>query len=728
MGDYPSFDSQTQRFTTYKKELGNPQAISSDNITCLAPAGPGKIWIGTFGGGLNLLDVSTKTFTRIQAQKGSAKPADNLKILSLLADSHGALWIGTWDQGLLRYDVEKQQFLPYPALGLLNEKSITALVEDDEGAVWLSTKSGIYAYSYRTNSFKRYPQLNGEYHINAVFKDQGELFFGGNKGVVSFRPRDLKSTAYVPNIKFTGFKLFNKEVAIGENDILATNILYAKKINLKHNHSLITLDFAALNFPFADYEYAIKLEHFDEEWREIGTQRSATFTNLAPGKYTFKVKARIPGENWGDTFEAIHLVVQKPFWKTWWAYLLYTVVAGALLYLFYRYTVYLETLKNKLRLEQLTHEKDQELNKIKLRFFTDVSHEIRTPVTLILGAINRIAEEESGQKKTTAIREIQKNGSHLLQLVNELLDFRKLESEGFKLKAAKGNFAEFVQEIFLSFSSHAENLRIDYGFSADTDDLDLWFDRDQMEKVVYNLLFNAFKYTEAGGKVRVHLKKEDEYVYLVVADTGKGIPEATLSKIFKRFYQAEQEQEAKKGGFGIGLSIVKRIIKLHGGTILVESAYGKGSTFSIRLRRGDSHLQPNQKVPFPLQDHLPKYWEKAVATGPDEQLQAQAFAGATILLVEDNPDIRQYVRQLLEPNFQIVEAENGKEGLAVALAETPDLILSDVMMPELDGIALTRELKKDVRTSHIPVILLTARTSFIYQKEGLQIGADDYVT
>jgi signal transduction histidine kinase/ligand-binding sensor domain-containing protein/DNA-binding response OmpR family regulator len=727
-GGLSYFDAQTQRFTTYKKEAGNPRAISSDNIICLAPAGPGKLWVGTFGGGLNLLDTGTQTFSRVQAQQGSAQPTDNLKILSLLADSHGALWIGTWDQGLLRYDAQKQQFLFFSEWGLQQEKSITALVEDDEGNVWLSTKSGIYAYSYRTDSFKRYPQLNGEYHINAVFKDQGELFFGGNKGVVSFRPQDLKSTAYVPNIKFTGFKLFNKEVAIGENNILDTSILYAQEINLKHNHSLITLDFAALNFPFANHEYAIKLENFDEEWREIGPQRSATFTNLAPGSYTFKVKARIPGENWGDAFEAINLVVQKPFWKTWWAYLLYTVVAGALLYLFYRYTVYLETLKNKLRLEQLTHEKDQELNKLKLRFFTDVSHEIRTPVTLILGAINRIAEAESEQKQTAAVREIQKNGSHLLQLVNELLDFRKLEAEGTKLKATKGNFTEFVQEIFLSFSSHAEHLRIDYGFSAEADDLELWFDRVQMEKVVYNLLFNAFKYTEAGGSVQIHLKKEEAYVDLVVTDTGKGIPEDRLRKIFKRFYQVENEQEAKKDGFGIGLSIVKRIVKGHGGTICVESTYGQGSTFSVRLPRGEDHLQPHQKETAPLQDHLPENWGEAEALSPAEQLQAQAFAETTILLVEDNPDIRQYVRQLLEPYFQVMEAENGKEGLALALAETPDLILSDVMMPEMDGIALTRALKKDVRTSHIPVILLTARTSFIYQKEGLQIGADDYVT
>ncbi|MCJ8163936.1 ATP-binding protein [Pontibacter sp. E15-1] len=723
------FDNASRKFLRFRKNENDPHSLKSDNVTALAEEADGAIWVGTFGGGLHLFDTSTRKFSHFNIPGKRGIPFSTLNIISLLKDTHGYLWIGTWGQGLFRLHTQSREITHFSDKDGLREKAITALVEDEEGNIWLSTKNGILAFNHATGRFKKYTQLNGGYHINAVYKADGDLDFGGNEGVVSFNPRKIQLTDSTPAVKFTGLKLFNNDVKAGAADhILDKNIVEEDFIELKHNHSLITFEFTALDFPFANHEYAIKLENFDEDWREIGKQHDATFTNLAPGDYTFKVKARVPGGEWGDTYKQIRVLVHKPFWKTWWAYLLYIIFSGFLLYLFYRYTIHLENLKNNLRLEKVKREKEQELNELKLRLFTDVSHEIRTPVTLIMGNINRLLKEKEDTRKEEAVYELKKNGSHLLQLVNELLDFRRIDAKGVKLQASENDFVSFVEEIFLSFSTHAENLHIDYRFSATQDTAPLWFDKEQMEKVVYNLLSNAFKFTDAGGTIQVGVVLNELNVELVVQDTGKGISESKLNKIFKRFYQSENNAQVAEEGFGIGLSIVKNVVKLHHGKVFVESAPGSGSTFTVKLPRGESHLTTSQKVQERDAHENLHYYTEGSTSEKEDQLLAKAFSDATVLVVEDNADIRRYMVQLLQPLFQVIEASNGAEAYAQAIAKTPDLIISDVMMPEKDGIALTKDLKGDVRTSHIPIILLTARTSFIYKKKGLETGADDYVT
>ena len=721
------YDHAQQKFIAFRSDDQDPASISSDNVTSLAEAPDQKLWVGTFGGGLNLFDPVSRTFSSLQSVKDDAHTISSNNILNLLTDSEGRLWIGTWDQGLCRHDPRNQQIVRFDDQNGLNEKTITALVEDDQKNIWVSSKNGIYQYQSATNSFLRFPELDDEYRINSVFKSDDSLYFGTNEGVVAFKPGALKNFKEETPIIFTGFKLFNKEIAIGEQGVLDKNILYEDFIELKHNHSVVTFEFAVLTFPFSNHEYAIKLENFDEEWREIDEQHSATFTNLAPGTYTFMVKARVPGGSWGENYKKMDLLVHKPFWKMWWAYLAYAIIFAFLLYLFYRYTIQWSTLKTKLKVETITREKERELNKLKLKFFTDISHEIRTPVTLMMGAANRMAEENQGKRSGESIRQIRKNGSHLLQLVNELLDFRRLESSGIKLKAAKGNFVKFAKEIFLSFSTHADNLQIHYHFEAEQEEIALWYDRDQMEKVIYNLLTNAFKFTSAGGSIKVKVARDDRHILLTVEDTGKGIPENKLNKIFKRFYQNDSGQK-EEAGFGIGLSIAKGIVKLHSGEISVESEVNKGSTFTVKLLPGDSHLSAQQKVAlFKDSESLDNYVLDDLDHQP-ELASIGEFAGATLLIVDDNEGIRNYLYQLLHPLFTVVAASDGKEGYDIATAQIPDLVISDVMMPELDGISLTRKLKSDMRTSHIPVILLTARTSLIYKQEGLETGADDYVT
>ncbi|MFT2008519.1 two-component regulator propeller domain-containing protein [Pontibacter sp. 13R65] len=726
-GGLSYFDQATGKFTNYRREPRKPNTISSDNVISLAEDGKGNLWVGTFGGGLNYFDTSSRKFYGLKAASEAEIPLATLNIISLLKDSLGYLWIGTWGQGLLRLDTHTKQVVRFKKLDGLHEKVVTALVEDEAGNIWLSTKSGIYQYEHQTKRLRKFNQLNGSYHINAVYKADGILYFGGNDGVVSFDPKRISPQEKAPQVKFTGLRLFNKEVKAGdETEILDKPILEENFIQLRHNHSLVTFEFAALGFPFADYEYTIKLENFDTDWREIGRQHEATFTNLSPGSYTLKVKARVPGGKWSKEYQQMQVVVQNPFWKTWWAYLLYGLVFGFLLYLFNRYTIHLEKLKSRLDLERLNREKEQELHNLKLQFFTDVSHEIRTPVTLMMGSINRIAAVNEAVPKQQVVQELRKNSSHLLQLVNELLDFSKIDASGIKLRASESDFVSFVKEIFLSFSTHAENRHIHYHFFCTQESISLWFDKEQMEKVVYNLLSNAFKFTDAGGAIRVEVAAHEYHVVLEVSDTGKGISETKLNKIFQRFYQSSNNTQIEEDGFGIGLSIVKKIVKLHAGKVFVESEPGKGSRFTVRLQQGNRHLPAVHQVEeAEIHENLAHYL--VPATG-EQQLQGESLNEASVLVAEDNADIRRYLIGLLQPMFRVYEAANGAEAFEQAVSHMPDLIISDIMMPVKDGITLTRELKKDVRTSHIPVILLTARTSFIYKKEGYETGADDYLT
>ncbi|WP_224994252.1 two-component regulator propeller domain-containing protein [Cesiribacter sp. SM1] len=733
-GGLSYYDHTQKGFRSFRKDSKNHLSISSDNAVSLEEATDGKIWIGTFGGGLNLFDPTTGRFTAFLSSKDDPNTISSNNIISLLKDGRGNLWIGTWDQGLCRFDAASQTFVRYAEAQGLHDKTIMALAEDQQDALWVSTKSGIYKFDVNTGLFQRFPQLDGEYRINSAFADGEWLYFGKNEGVVAFKPAALKVVEAAVPIHFTGIKLFNKELKLGEEGVLDKPVLEEDFIELAHDHSVVTFDFAALAFPSANYEYAIKLEGLDEDWREIGNQRSATFTNLAPGQYSFKVKARIPGGSWGDSYKSLAVLVHKPFWKMWWAYVVYVLVFSFLLYLFYRYTIQWEKLQNKLKLEKITREKEQELSKLKLKFFTDISHEIRTPVTLMIGAVNRITEKTHTGSSREAAEQIRKNGSHLLHLMNELLDFRRLESKGVKLKAAPGNFVRFVHEVYLSFSSHAASANIQYEFRADAEEISLWFDRDQMEKVVYNLLSNAFKFTDAGGRIKVMITRDDQHVHLMVEDTGKGIPAHKLQKIFKRFKQNEGGANPQmEQGFGIGLSIAKGIVKLHGGEIFVESEEGQGSKFVVKLLPGADHLSPDQQLlTFRDSESLEHYTlDEGILEGISvqaEQVITAGVAGASLLVVEDNEGIRKYLQQLLSPLFQVGAAANGREAYEIAIAQMPDLIISDVMMPEMDGISLVKALKSDVRTSHIPVVLLTARTSLIFKKEGLETGADDYVT
>ena len=725
------FDTKTQKFIAFREGTTN-KSVNNDNTIDLLQDGD-KIWIATFGGGLNVFDTKKATFRYFKHSDADASTISNNNIFSLCKDSKNYLWIGTSGGGINRMNLKSNVIERFENQDYIKDQTITAIIEDNNQTIWFSTKQGIINYSYQTNTFKTFPKLSSEFHINAVFKDEnGLIYFGGIDGVVKINPKTVQSNSTPPQVTFTNFKLFNKEVPIEENGILTKSIRFTKNITLKHNQDVITFEFAALEFPFSNAcEYAIKMENFDKEWRYIGKDRTATYTNLAPGDYVFKVKSREKGSQWSDDFTSISLNVLKPFWLSWWAIFCYFLLIVFIFYLFRKYIIAWEEMKTNLKLEKINHEKDIEIYDLKQQFFTNISHDIRTPITLIIGAVNRlIANYDSPDAdKINPVNTIKKNSNHLLKLINELLDFRKLEQQN--LVVTEADFISFCEEIYLSFTEMAFQKNITFTFETAIPEVNIWFNKNEIEKVLYNMLSNAFKFTNNGNAIKVVISDTNSHIQLEIIDQGIGMSKKNLQKIFNRFYKSPDKSALNSEGWGLGLAISKEIIELHQGEIRVESKEGKGSNFIILLKKGNTHFnQENIDSNPSSSEDISSYFTQILqnpTTVFEEKSTVNHLKNKTILVVEDNFEIRKYIHNVIEPYYFVLEAANGNEALKQIHSETIDLIISDVMMPEIDGIALTKSIKTNVDTSHIPIILLTARSSYIHKMEGFETGADDYI-
>ena len=704
--------------------------ISNDNITCIEKDNKDNIWISTFGGGLNLYHPSSQTFTQFHSDPQLDNSLSSENILTLHDDQNGFLWIGTWDAGIDRMDLATHKIERFQDVEFLQNRTVTAIEHDLNGNIWFSTKKGVLNYDIQSETFHSYPELKGEYHINSVSKNNsGHIYFGGINGAIKFDPISIKKQNLQDekNVIFTDFKLYNISVPVKEDGLLKQHISNTDEINLTHDQNDLTFEFTSLEYPTAQgYEFAVKLEGFENEWRINGNQRTINFTNLPPGEYVLKVRNRIYGGEWNTNQAMIQINISKPYWHTWWAYLTYTLLFLVFLYAFRKYTIAWEKMRSQLSIKEAINIKDKELHQVKQRFFNNISHEIRTPVTLILGAINRLKEEITPSSNTTQqITSLSKNSQYLLKLVNELLEFRKLEAGQVSLKASQVNISEFVKEIYLSFTTQASSKNIELNFETSCSDQSLWIDNIQMEKVIFNLLDNAFKYCNEHGSIRIGIMADDQFCYVKVQNSGNAIPSAQLEYIFKRFYQSDNHESTNTQGFGIGLSIVSDIVKLHHGAITVESDDANGTQFIIKLPIGNFHFTDTEILPSGQSLRESSSEENQIQNEELPTLELEEF---TTLIVEDNKELRKYIGDVLSSEYKIIEASNGEEGFQLAKETIPDLIISDVMMPIKDGIELVSDLKKEQTTSHIPIILLTARTGNIYKKEGFDIGADDYIT
>lgn len=713
------FDRQKNEFIHYA--AGTPNSIHTNYVDALLEDREGNIWVGT-GYGLEVLDKQSGRFIHYLNDRADARSISNNGVLCLMQDSRGLIWVGTLG-GLNLYDPGTRSFTTFLEKDGLHHNTILSLVEDNQGTIWMSTPKGLSQLTVGVNntfSFKHYDQsdglMNGAFHENAAMKTaSGELLFGGSNGFNVFDPAKVLFNEGKSTVVLTDFQLFNRSVKIGEElngeVILDRAISTVESVTASHVNNVFSIEFSALNFFHPQKtQYRYVLEGFTKEWLTTNAdQRKVTFTNLDPGEYTFKVKASQADGNWGTDETTLRITVLPPFWKSSFAFVCYALLIVAALVIVRSLIVRRERMNFKVQQEKLEAQRMHELDEMKIRFFTNVSHEFRTPLTLILAPLENMLQSSSPDQRTH-LQVIQRNAKRLLNLVNQLLDFRKVEIQEVKLSSSEGDIVTFIRELVNSFTDVSKQKNIALNFRSTLPAFETNFDQDKVEKIIFNLLSNAFKFTLAGSvevALSEHRTDERNYIRIDVTDTGIGIPKDKQSKVFDRFYQNEQNGAVINEGNGIGLSIVNEFVKAHGGFMSLVSEPMKGSSFSVFL--------PLDPVRITL-----NVVEK-------EKLEAQTDK-PTLLLVEDNTDFRYYLKDQLANEYTVLEADNGAQGLKKAIDTIPDLIISDVMMPVMDGVQLCRELKSDRHTSHIPIILLTARHASEQKIQGFEFGADDYIT
>ena len=685
-----------------------------------------RIWAGTERG-LGLVDPLAGRID-LAAVAGLNEQITS-SVISLFQDENQDFWIGTEGDGLFRLRSNLSEFTNYRVGDGLPSNTVFAICGDGRGYLWMSTISGLARMDPARGSFETFDVDDGlqsnEFNYDACHRAaSGELLFGGVNGFNIFDPATVEPSSYQPPLVITGLNVREQPLPLS-----ACAGTAERPVVLHHDQNPFSFDFVALDFSQPERtSYAYRLRGQDEDWLDIGNRRHRTFTNIGAGDYVFQVRA-------GDQTADFHLSVLPPWWRTWWAYLLYLLVAAGFGYLVWAYARERRADRNALKREKMEREQMEELNQLKMQFFTNVSHELRTPLTLIMGPLERLLkrQEKLDEEQLAEVRIVHSNANRLLQHVNRLMDFRKEEMGKMKLRAAEGNFLHFLKETSLSFQEIATHRGIDYSFTADRERAEIYYDRDKLEIVIFNLLSNAFKFTADGGRISIEASVvEDEFgeancLRFAVRDSGTGIAEEDVPHVFDRFYQGREGglSSGVRKGSGIGLALSKQLVELHHGSISVRSQYGQGSEFFVTLPCGRDHLNEDEILAnFKKSDDSSQY-----ARSETPVVRAdRADRDKTLLVVEDNPDIRDFIVSCFAEEYRVLTAGDGSEGFEVATHRIPDLIISDIMMPETDGITLCSMLKKDLRTSHIPVILLTARTSVIFKRSGLESGADDYVT
>ena len=721
------------------------------------------IWCGG-DNGLSAFDNNTKQYIADEEFMKIVNFLQGVVINDLYLGPKGMLWIATFGNGMILLDVNSYQFKRILNNEGFREHSIYAIVGDDDGNVWASSSAYLLKINAPQNiadpvtKVERYGIQEGfppqQFFRAAACKgSDGRLYFGGDDGYIAFNPADIENIVIHPKVTVIDISVNGKSLEVEldeENQFL--NVAALRKIILTYAQSSFAVQFIAPNFINPENTwYQYQLSGIHNSWQELGLSNTINFPELKAGNYTLKLRASSDPENFVDEYTSMQIEILPPFWASSWAYLIYLVIILILLYLFFIIARKWERLNQNLKFEHLQREQEKEFNQKRIKFFTDISHELRTPLTLILAPLERIVKSNFGNAKIkNQLMLMLRNGDRMLQLINQLLDLRKLETGHMRLQAAKGNIVRFVKEISLSFRELANDRHIDFNVNSSKDNIALWFDRDKLEIILFNLLSNAIKYTPEHGFIAINIDevdvKEDNTdesgcVHIQIENTGKGIEAEHLDYIFERFYSGEKSNKQEKYSSGVGLEIVKNLVELHKGSISVESQFSEDgihghTTFILSLKRGKQHLSTDeiQKVYKNSEDianyELPK---------PDFELDGTEQLSSTIapivnerkdesiLIVEDNADVRELVVKIFNDVYNTFEAGDGAEGLKIAQEKMPDLIISDIMMPVMDGIELCRNIKTDVNTSHIPVILLTARTAVTFKYEGLETGADDYI-
>lgn len=771
------------------------EGFGNDQVFCLYEDKKGILWAGTWGSGLFFFDPTTNKFAGCTEYDQANHIPNTAYISDMLEDSEGTFWVGTL-YGL--YELNRRTntsfnyrvHLPEERNGSITGTQIQAIVEDRNsdlwigtpeslnlktkgdseftayamssgtlvntvrsllvdrhGNVWIAGNNGLSKFNPGSKTFTNYTRDDGlksnNFHRKAALASStGKFFFGGINGFDSFFPDGVSTTSSRATVVFSDLKISNQSVKPGvPGSPLNKHIALTSAIDLSYDQRSFVIDFIALDYRrSSSYSYCYKLEGFDEEWNCAGNSHSATYTNIDPGDYVFLVKTANRDGVWTETPLKLDITIQQVFWKTWWAYCLYTAVLIALIFLIIRIRIERLKLKNEIRFEKLTREHEHTLMESKTNFFTNVAHEFRTPLSLILIPLESLmGTSEVPSLLRERIYTAYKNASRMRRLVNELLDFNKLESGNLKLNVQHGELIQFIKETSSAFNEMALQRGIVFSVTSDTPAITGWFDRDKLERIIFNVLSNAFKFTSEAGEIKLKISGTHSIIsngaltrciQLVIEDNGIGISQEELPRIFEKFYQAKSSSKISGAGTGIGLSLTKALVELHQGSITAESIPNEATIFSILLPVDGHAYQIDETLDIPpgvVQTTLTEFDFVSPATSEPAD-NDDATEKHRILVVEDNVELRQYLVSELRREFSVVEARDGEEGLAIALEKNPDLIISDIMMPLKDGIELCDAIKSDLNTSHIPFILLTARATIEEQINGIKTGADLYVS
>lgn len=782
------------RLKQYKYSAENIYSLSHNDIYAVCEDAVGRIWIATFGGGVNYVEQAEGRTRFINYRNGLKKFPIPLcyRTRDLVSDGNGRIWIAT-SNGLLACKEEfsdpeqlefehyirtpedinslsnnninrvflthekelyvltfggglnklvslkdgKAHFNIYTTLDHLPSDLLVTLVEDKNGNLWIAMEEELCKFNPSTKTVENYPAHSFPQSLKfnegraVCLPENGSLLFNTKQGVLYFKPDSINKSTYVPSIVFTGLQLSNKIITPGDSTkLLQLDIDDTRLLTFTHDNNSFSIQFAALDMKYpGNISYAYRLKGFEKEWNEVGKQRTATYTNVPRGNYEFQVCSTNSDGSWVDNIRRIDITVLPSFWETPWAIFLYILavmciiwIAVYILFTFYR-------LKHEVSVEQ-------KLSELKLQFFTNISHELRTPLTLIVGPVEQLLEDKNiSSYYRTQLNLVERNANRMRQLVNQILDLRKIQNNKMKMRVQQIELISFIRRLMESFNILADEHHIDFKLEKSVDPLYIWVDMDKLEKILFNLLSNAFKYTPQGKQIKIIIHVVRENVSICIEDQGIGISEDKQKRLFERFENLVDKNLFNRESTGIGLSLVKELVEMHKGTIGIESWVGKGSKFTILLPLGKEHFDPNTE--FILTDIIENevVGDKVTAgslISENENIFSQSVvfdsAKETLLLVEDNWELRYFLKTIFSPYFNIVEAADGVVGFNMAKEVVPDIIISDVMMPGKDGIQMMRELREEMSTSHIPLVLLTAKSTVENKIEGMESGADDYIT
>ena len=773
------YHPSTGKFDVHYQKTNSENGLTYNHVTAFDQDDDGNLWIGTNGGGVSrfnplshqfkqylffsdrtkdqisgtwvfdvLIDrnkevwaATSNGLNRLNKEKDVFETCtltdDNREIsnliYTLLEDNKGNIWVGSY-YGLHCLDKNTGKSSLITTVDGLPDNMITGIEEDREHALWISTGKGLCRYHPETKKCMNFFAVDGiqsnEFRRGSHFKGKNDkMYFGGIKGITTFYPSLILHENPVLDLVFTGFMVNNELVRVGQSDILKKALDETTSIRLKYNQNNFTFLFAALEFGMPQrVKYFARMENFDAQWRQINSSnRSVTYTNLNPGVYVFQVKATIDGKY--ILQKDMQVVILSPWWWSIPAKLFYMALVILLLYSAYTYLSF----RQRQRGELIEKEQQRQISEGKLQFFTDISHEIRTPLTLIIGPLEKMLKMKIDDTMQDSLRIMYQNALRILRLINQMMDLRAVDRGKLKLKVENVDILEFIRNIMGLFTELAKTRRIDFKLKSDDDLATVFIDKDCLDKIIFNLLSNAFKFTPQEGSVAVDIQKDGmELLSISVQDSGIGISKEQQKYIFDRFYQIHDGKRNTIIGTGIGLHLAKMMAELHHGSLQVESETDKGSKFIVRIPlkpssyRVDEFVAGNEETPATM--FQPSVSMITIEKNEEKTAKTKKKGKYSVLIVEDDVDILHYMESELSPNYFVYKAINGKEGLTKALQYLPDIIVSDVIMPEMDGLILCKLIKTNEKTCQIPVILLTAKTSMEQRIEGLEMGADSYIT